>query len=137
MLGHVEVAEDSKNDLFVVCSSDRGLCGGIHSGLTKTVKREFTKNTDGKIAILGQKCRTQLQRTLRPNIGITFDGVTKFTVSWYETSLIGDLILKQNIKPESTKIVYNSFKSVIAYEPSIINVPSVEKLMAARNIIFI
>jgi F-type H+-transporting ATPase subunit gamma len=86
-----------KAPLLVTCSSDRGLCGGIHSALTKATKRAIVANPEAKIAVLGLKCRTQLQRTLRPSIAMTFDGVTKFNVGWFETALIGDLVLKQGI----------------------------------------
>lgn len=110
--------------LLVACSSDRGLCGGIHSSVTKAIKKEQLKTPSSLIAILGQKSRAQLQRTHKSSIALSFDGVTKFNASWYESALIGDVILGQKIKADGFKVVYNQFKSVIAYLPATILVPS-------------
>ncbi len=34
----VEAPKDSERELFVVVSSDRGLCGGIHSSVSKKTR---------------------------------------------------------------------------------------------------
>lgn len=56
---------ETPNHLIVAISSDRGLCGGIHSGLAKAVKADLAQNTDRNTAIIsfGDKTRQILQRT--------------------------------------------------------------------------
>ena len=49
--------------LWVVVSSDRGLCGGIHSSVSKYARKEVGTGDD-KIVVLGDKPRAQLSRTL-------------------------------------------------------------------------
>ena len=59
-------AEKTKpNNLVVVMSSDRGLCGGIHSNLVKAVKSALTEREDQntKIVACGEKSRQLFLRT--------------------------------------------------------------------------
>ena len=53
------------NNLVVILSSDRGLCGGIHSGLVKAFKGMAAEKPDlnTKIVAVGDKARQILQRT--------------------------------------------------------------------------
>lgn len=53
------------NKLVVVMSSDRGLCGGIHSNLVKAVKAalEEKEGDNTKIVACGEKSRQLFQRT--------------------------------------------------------------------------
>jgi hypothetical protein len=53
---------DDKKTLIVVASSDKGLCGGIHSGLTKRVRRMLIEKPNADIVVLGEKCKAQLSR---------------------------------------------------------------------------
>jgi F-type H+-transporting ATPase subunit gamma len=44
--------------MIVAISSDRGLCGGIHSGVSKAIKAILAKtpaNTETKLFIVGDK----------------------------------------------------------------------------------
>lgn len=59
-------AEKAKpNNLVVVMSSDRGLCGGIHSNLVKAVKNTLTEREgqNTKIVACGEKSRQLFLRT--------------------------------------------------------------------------
>lgn len=114
-------------------SSDRGLCGGIHSSVSKATKRFIAKNPTALSAILGQKAKSQVQREYRSNIFISFDGVTKNLPSWFEAALIGDGILASQPDFSSANIIYNSFKSVIAFETTTIKLPGIKLLSSARK----
>ena len=60
-------SDDSKpNHLLFAVSSDRGLCGGIHSGMAKAIKAKLETKASGvnpMIVICGDKVRGILQRT--------------------------------------------------------------------------
>ncbi|TPX58442.1 hypothetical protein PhCBS80983_g03119 [Powellomyces hirtus] len=113
-------ADDAKN-LVIVVSSDRGLCGGIHSSLAKGARRFLADHPESSLAIVGQKARAQLQRDSRKNIAVTFDGVAKNLPSWNEAALIADEIIKAGVQFETAQIIFNQFKSVIAFDT--VNVP--------------
>ncbi len=131
LLKHTGESSPGLKSLVVTCSSDRGLCGGIHSSVSKFTKR-FVKDKDAKIAVLGLKARTQLQRDHRKHIALSFDGVTKFTATWLEAATIGHQILSAKIPSDSTSIVFNKFKSVIAYDATVTTLPSLDALQKAR-----
>jgi F-type H+-transporting ATPase subunit gamma len=79
--------------LYLAVSSDGGLCGGIHSGLTRAVKRETAKQ-DGKIAVVGDKPKAQLSRAMPQNFSVSFNGVGKDVPTFAEASVIADEIIK-------------------------------------------
>lgn len=61
----VESLDQKENHLIIAVSSDRGLCGGIHSNVSKAVKATMAEKGDTanvKMIIIGDKARTQLQR---------------------------------------------------------------------------
>src|SRR5690606_1759234 len=61
--------------LIVVASSDKGLCGGIHSQLSKTTRAELAKTPDADLVILGDKCKAQLSRVYSKNIQLSFSNI--------------------------------------------------------------
>ncbi|KAJ3224567.1 atp3 gamma subunit of the F1 sector of mitochondrial F1F0 ATP synthase [Clydaea vesicula] len=58
-LKHVNVAESSK-PVIVCVSSDRGLCGGIHSSVSKGAKKYLKTKSDAQLATIGLKVRQQI-----------------------------------------------------------------------------
>ncbi|KAI9324735.1 ATP synthase F1, gamma subunit [Obelidium mucronatum] len=133
---HIEATEkDSAKPLVVAVSSDRGLCGGIHSSISKAVKRYVALKPEGsEIVAIGQKARAQIQRDYRKNIIMHFDQVTKVAPLWLEASIITDQILSNGVEVDGGQVVYNKFKSVIAYEAAAIPVHSVETIQNAPKL---
>lgn len=55
--------EEKPNQLIVACSSDRGLCGAIHSSICKHIKAELAADaSNAAILCIGDKSRAQLAR---------------------------------------------------------------------------
>lgn len=64
--GEIASDETKPNHLMFAVSSDRGLCGGIHSGMAKAIKAKMETKASGvnpMIVICGDKVRGILQRT--------------------------------------------------------------------------
>lgn len=57
--------------------SDRGLCGGIHSYVTKAIKPIVADDPQAKLVIFGDKVRGQMQRVAAKNIELVFTEVGK------------------------------------------------------------
>ncbi|ORZ37822.1 ATP synthase F1, gamma subunit [Catenaria anguillulae PL171] len=133
----VQATTDNPN-VFVAVSSDRGLCGGVHSAITKNIKRTIkASNTgDAALVILGDKCRNQLAREYREAIKLTYSQLGKTVPSFLEASIIADEILAIKDLPANPKInvVYNKFLSVIAYEPTHMHTISYADLKAAPKL---
>ncbi len=64
--GEIGSDESKPNHLIFAISSDRGLCGSIHSGMAKAVKakmEEKSKDANTMLVLCGDKVRGILQRT--------------------------------------------------------------------------
>jgi len=120
--------------LFIVVSSDRGLCGGIHSSVTKQTRRLLIDgNEDARIVVLGDKSKAQLMRLSPDNLLLTFNQIGKDVPTFADASVIADYITKSGTEFDSVSIVYNKFVSAIAYEAAVMDVVNEEALRNAPN----
>lgn len=142
-------ASEGTSQLILACSSDRGLCGAIHSSVSKFTRRLVdegnTKGQSSQIVILGDKSKPQIARTCRKNIIMSFNQVGKDIPTLTDAIGIVQLVLNNQatnavknaageiVQPE-TRVIYNSFKSVIAYETSPITIFSDKQLHASPKL---
>lgn len=125
---------DDKKTLLVVCSSDKGLCGGIHSGLSRYIRRLYAEKPNGyELVILGEKCKAQLQRTQPKDIKLTFAGVGKDIPTFAEAQAIADQVVLLPDEYAEVKVVYNKFINAQSYEPATIDAFSEEAIKASRT----
>ena len=115
----LEEKQERKGDhLIVAMTSDRGLCGSIHSSVSKAVKavlQERGGQSSTALVCVGEKLRSVLQRTHKNNILLSFSEVGKRPPVFSEASFIAQQILDSGYEFESGEIVYNQFKSVVAF----------------------
>lgn len=112
-----EKSEEDKT-LLVVVSSDKGLCGSIHTQISKAARKRFQElNGNADIVTLGDKVRAQLIRTHPENIKLAFSGVGKEAPNFSEVALIADEI-KSLGNYENIEVLYNKFVSGVSFEPS-------------------
>ncbi|KAK9467030.1 ATPase, F1 complex, gamma subunit domain-containing protein [Lipomyces arxii] len=104
--------------LIIVSSSDKGLCGGIHSQISKAVRAKMALEPTADLVILGDKAKTQLARTFASNIVLSFNQVGKEIPTFAEAQYVADQIYKLGTKYDSIEIFYNMFKSGISFEPT-------------------
>ncbi|KAF7309670.1 Importin N-terminal domain-containing protein [Mycena indigotica] len=125
--------------LFIVVSSDKGLCGGIHSSVTKATRRAFSGSEesplleaetkkpvevdgDSPIFIVGDKSKSQLSRVLANNLRMTFNQIGRDIPTFADAAGVADLIIKSGVTYDSVVIVYNKFVSAVSYEPAVMEV---------------
>jgi F-type H+-transporting ATPase subunit gamma len=128
--------EEPKRKLFVVISSDKGLCGGIHSSVSKATRRSVNTgenggSADSPIVIIGDKSKAQLSRTVSSNFAITFNQIGRDIPTFADAAGVADLIMKAGIKYDAIAIVYNKFISALSYESAVVEVPNEEVLKEA------
>lgn len=125
---------DDKKTLLVVLSSDKGLCGGIHSGMSRHIRRLYTEKPDAyDLVIVGEKCKAQLQRTQAKNIQLSFTGVGKDIPTFAEAQAIADQIVLLPKEYAEIKVIYNRFVNAQTYETSEIEAFSEEAIQASRT----
>ncbi|KAJ4424838.1 atp3 gamma subunit of the F1 sector of mitochondrial F1F0 ATP synthase [Gnomoniopsis sp. IMI 355080] len=123
-----------KKTLLVVCSSDKGLCGGIHSGLSRYIRRLYAEKPDAyDLVIIGEKCKAQLSRTAAKDIRLTFAGAGRAIPTFTEASAIADQIVSLPHEYAEVKVVYNRFVNASAYEADTIDAFSEEAIQASQN----
>lgn len=127
-------AEEDKKTLFVICSSDKGLCGGIHSGLTKATRRLLEKSPDADIAIIGEKCKAQLGRSNPKNVVLSFAGIGKNVPTFSDAQAIADQIATLPTDYASIKIMYNKFINASSYEATPVEAYSEEAIANSRTL---
>lgn len=110
---------EGKKSLIIVCSSDKGLCGGIHSGMSRTVRRLLLDAPETDLAIIGEKCKAQLGRSNGKNVVLSFAGAGKDVPTFADSLVIADQISLLPTDYASVKIIYNKFINASSYEPTI------------------
>jgi F-type H+-transporting ATPase subunit gamma len=110
--------------LFIVVSSDRGLCGGIHSSVTKFTRRLLQEegNTEAQLVVLGDKSKASLARIAPEHFLLSFNQIGKDIPSFADAAVIADYITSSGAEYDSVSIIYNKFISAMSYEASIMNV---------------
>jgi F-type H+-transporting ATPase subunit gamma len=129
--GTVPAEGEGKKSLLVICSSDKGLCGGIHSGLSRYVRKQLTTDglpSDIDIAVIGEKCKAQMSRSNPKNMVLSFSGVGKAVPTFADATSIADQLCLLNTQYDSIKILYNKFINATSYEPTIIEAFSEEAI---------
>jgi F-type H+-transporting ATPase subunit gamma len=124
---------DDKKTLIVVASSDKGLCGGIHSGLSKCVRRMLAKNPNCDLVIMGEKCKAQLSRSNASKIVLNFAGVGKDIPTFSDAQAVADQISMLPTDYGSIQIVYNKFINAQSYEATPIEAFSEEAIANSRT----
>ena len=108
-----ETPENVKKHLIVAVSSDRGLCGAIHSSIVKAVKGLLAEQKDGlqtKIVCIGDKSKQQLQRVYASNILLSVNDVGKKAITFLDASIIANEIISSGYEYDTGEIIYNKFK---------------------------
>jgi len=124
---------EDKKTLLVVCSSDKGLCGGIHSGLSRATRRLMEKSPNTDIAIIGEKSKAQLGRSNAKNIVLSFAGVGKDVPTFADAQAIADQICLLPEEYASVRILYNKFINAQSYEATPIEAFSEEAITQSPN----
>ncbi|KAG9073154.1 atp3 gamma subunit of the F1 sector of mitochondrial F1F0 ATP synthase [Linnemannia hyalina] len=123
---------ENEDKVYIVSSSDRGLCGGIHSSVAKATRRLIAVDGPSSgVIVLGDKAKNQMSRSHRSDIQMSFNQIGKAIPTFAEASAAADTIKSSGIKFDTATIIYNEFTSAIAYEAKPINVYSSEALKAA------
>ncbi|XP_046369541.2 ATP synthase subunit gamma, mitochondrial-like [Haliotis rufescens] len=114
----VEQDENQPNHLIVAVTSDRGLCGGIHSNVVKHIRSTLGAQKPGidtKIVCIGDKSKAMLQRQYPKNILMSFNDIGKRPPVFADATLIASAMLESGYKYDHGTMIFNIFKSVVSY----------------------
>ena len=115
-----KINESKKTTLLLVCSADRGLCGGFNGSIIKFTKKLAEKlKTSGsktKFIFVGKKAYQALKRLYSES---TIENIADFanpSIKFEIASSVRDTILNLYEKDEITEcyLIYTKFKSAIS-----------------------
>nr|BAN20400.1 ATP synthase gamma subunit [Riptortus pedestris] len=113
----VAAAEENPQKLLIAVTSDRGLCGAVHTQVSRQIRNEVCEDPENtKIICVGDKSRAILQRLFGKNILVVANEVGRKPPTFLDASQVAQETSKHNFT--SGKIVYNRFKSVVSYSTS-------------------
>ncbi|CAH6722195.1 ATP synthase subunit gamma, mitochondrial [[Candida] jaroonii] len=127
-------AKEADKTLLIVVSSDKGLCGSIHTQVSKAARKRIEAlggNVD--VVTVGDKVKTQMLRTHDDKLKLSFNGVGKEAPNFNEVALIADEIVKLGTY-ENTEILYNKFVSGVSFEPTTFGVFAKEAIDSAPGL---
>jgi len=139
LLEKAEISGDptKPNHLVLCISSDRGLCGGVHSGLAKAVKANLLEKPAGTNTVMvlcGDKLKAILARTHRDSIIMTMNELGKKPPIFEEGAFIAQAVLDTGYEFDYGELYYNQFKSVISYTATPRPIVSLDTLSNAETI---
>jgi F-type H+-transporting ATPase subunit gamma len=117
-------SDEDKIYLLVLFTSERGLCGGFNSQISKSLKEKIVElqkqNKEVKIICIGKKGYDIIKRQYSELIVDTIDLSEIKSVQYGDAKEISDKIIKMYFDAEFDKclIFYNKFKSVISQVPT-------------------
>ncbi|XP_036376036.1 ATP synthase subunit gamma, mitochondrial-like isoform X2 [Megalops cyprinoides] len=116
----IKAPEDKQKHVIIGVSSDRGLCGAIHSNVAKAMKSEINRlagsGKDVMVVSIGDKLRGLLYRTHGKHFLINCKEVGRKPPTFADASQIATELLDSGFEFDQGTIFYNRFRSVISYK---------------------
>lgn len=112
-------------EVAVAVTSDKGLCGGLNSTITKYTKVLLAmqpSDTKAALVTIGDKGRSQLTRAAPEALTRAFQDTYKVRTTFSQASLIAEDVLQQ--EPDAVKVLFNKFHSAISFKPTLATVLS-------------
>ncbi|KAJ8599640.1 hypothetical protein CTAYLR_005420 [Chrysophaeum taylorii] len=106
-------------NVVVAITSDKGLCGGVHSAVCRGVRSLVNAFSDADIAVIavGEKGRTQLRRMVGPKLDVALTDLS-MPFSFALAAQIAEKAFEhENVG--AILVAYNQFKSAISYIPTL------------------
>ena len=111
--------KEKKNILLIVCSADRGLCGGFNGSIIKYTNKlsgELSKNSNLSYIFVGKKAYQTLKRKYDNSIVKFFTDIANPSIKFELSSSVRDLVLELFLsnKIDECYLIYTEFKSAIS-----------------------
>merc|ERR1719370_2563346 len=116
-----EGPEDVTRQLIIAISSDRGLCGGIHSGINKAIKGYMANtpaNVETKMFLVGDKCTGVIKKVAPDAIESQVKDYGRRPPTFDDASAVAQAILECGFEFDKGILLYNKFRTVVSYNLS-------------------
>merc|ERR1712223_1683667 len=132
----IKPSEQEGNHVLILASSDRGLCGALHTNLARAaadVRKE--KGDNCKYVVLGDKARITLKSLGEDkHFLITAKEICRNPPTFADTSAVAEALLDSDFDWAAGTIFYNWHKSAMTQEIKQVGVSSENGLATAEGI---
>uniref|UniRef100_A0A1Q3FGI6 ATP synthase subunit gamma n=3 Tax=Culex tarsalis TaxID=7177 RepID=A0A1Q3FGI6_CULTA len=126
--------DEQPKKLFICITSDRGLCGAVHTGVARHIRPELTEDPNIKVVCVGDKSRAILQRLYGQNIAMVCNEIGRLPPTFLDAAKLTNAIINMGYDYTEGKIVYNKFKSVVSYGVTDIPIFSLKSVESAEKL---
>jgi F-type H+-transporting ATPase subunit gamma len=134
----IKVDKDEKKELYIAMTSDRGLCGAVHTGIARHIRNELNAKADSensKIICVGDKSRAVLQRNFSKKFIFVANEVGRIPPTFLDASKIAIQVLNSGFDYSHGKIVYNKFRTVVSYNLSELPIFSLKSVESSDKLL--
>jgi len=138
-VAEIEPTKENPKELLVAMTSDRGLCGAVHTGVARTIRNDLqsreTKTESTKIACVGDKSRAILQRLFAEKFVFVANEIGRVPPTFLDAAKVAIAILESGYEFTHGQIVYNKFKSVVSYQCSSVPIFSLKTVETSDKLV--
>jgi len=123
--------------LIILMTSDRGLCGAVHSNIARMVKldmKEKPADRNIKMICVGDKSKALMQRFFPTNILMSINEIGRRPPTFEDAATLAQAILNSGYKYDQGDIYFNRFKTVVSYSTQKLPVFSIDTLSATEKL---
>lgn len=131
---NLSMKDDDETEMIIALTSDRGLCGSIHSSVVKAIKARLVEKDDAKLVLVGDKAKAMLQKIHGKKVLGHFNDIGKAPPVFQDASKIALSAIDLGLQ-DYTRVTmyYNSFKSVVAFRTLKVPLPTKNNMTGAEN----
>jgi len=133
----LELKDEKPGTLMIALTSDRGLCGGVHSSVSKKIKAYIAEESDKskvKIITIGDKAKAMLAKVYPANVLMMFNDFGKKPPQFGDALTVANEILQCGLEFDKGILVYNRFKSVVSYNTTEMPIFSLEAINKSNKL---
>lgn len=126
--------EEQPKKLYIAITSDRGLCGAVHTGVARSIRGDLSADPSIKVICVGDKSRAILQRLYGKNIEMVCNEIGRLPPTFLDAAKLTNAILNMGYEYTEGKIIYNKFKSVVSYAVADMPIFSLKSVESAEKL---
>jgi F-type H+-transporting ATPase subunit gamma len=128
------VPEDAKSEVVIMMTSDKGLCGAVHSSVTRKVRTLMQTKPNVKLICVGDKARAGVQRLFGKNILFSVKELGRLPPLFADAGKIASYIFNSDFEYDVGAIYYNRSIHAASYETSELPIYSQKSVYVAPKI---
>jgi F-type H+-transporting ATPase subunit gamma len=132
----VEGDKHQANHLVVAISSDKGLCGAVHTNIFRAIRGIVGEKpaSNIKVVAVGDKMKALMQKDFKENLLITMKDIGKTPPTFSDAAYVANQIMTSGYEFESAELYFNHFRSIVSYNTTSMSLYSTNAVSQSENI---